>query len=60
MLYPTHDDFNSCHTHFYDISTLTKTVERAGFKVTDIHREYYPDRSLSRIMAICKGEHVRG
>ena len=57
--YPTHDDFNSCHTHFYDISTLTQVVGRAGFNVTDIHKEYYPDRNLSRIMAICGGEYGR-
>jgi len=54
ILYPTHDDFNSCHTHFYDIPSLCRTFHRAEFNVIDIHREHYEERNLYRIMATCK------
>ena len=49
-----HDDFNSCHTHAYDVSTLYQMLRKATFNVLDIHRGYYPERGLKRIMAICK------
>ena len=51
---PTHDDFNSCHTHFYDVPTLYKVLGRADYNVVDIHREHYKERDLHRIMAICQ------
>lgn len=54
ILFPTHDDFNSCHTHFYDIPSLCRTLGRAEYNVTDIHREHYKERNLHRIMAVCK------
>lgn len=52
ILPPYRDDFNSCHTHFYEIPTLFKVLNRAGYNVIDMHREYYPERKLYRIMAI--------
>ena len=56
-LIPTNDEFNSCHTHFYEIPTLFRVLGRAGYNVIDMHRENYPERNLFRIMAICeKGE----
>lgn len=56
-LFPNNDEFNSCHTHFYEIPTLYKVLGRANYDVIDMHREHYPERNLSRIMAICeKGE----
>ena len=54
---PFSDEFNSCHTHFYDVATLCRVLGRANYDVTDIHREYYKERNLHRIMAVCqKGE----
>jgi len=54
---PFSDEFNSCHTHFYDVSTLCRVLARAVYNVTDIHREHYKDRNLHRIMMVCqKGE----
>ena len=54
---PVHDEFNSCHTHFYDVSTLCRVLARSVYDVTDIHREYYKERNLHRIMVVCqKGE----
>ena len=51
---PDHDDFNSCHTHSYDVSTLYGILKKAKYDVKDIHRVFYPERKLSRIMAICQ------
>jgi SAM-dependent methyltransferase len=49
-----HDDFNSCHTHAYDVSTLYQMLRKAKFDVVDIHRASYPERKLKRIRGICK------
>ena len=46
-----HDEFNSCHVHFYSMASLYKVLDRSGFSVTDMHREYYPKRRLTRLMA---------
>jgi len=54
ILFPTHDDFNSCHTRFYDVSALCRTLARAEYNVIDIHREHYKERNLHRIMAVCQ------
>jgi len=54
LLPPIHDDFNSCHTHFYDTGGLIKTLNRGGFETIDIHREHYKQRNLHRIMAVCR------
>ena len=51
---PNHDDFNSCHVCSYDVSALCRVLAVAGFNVKDIHRVFYPERKLSRIMAICQ------
>jgi 2-polyprenyl-3-methyl-5-hydroxy-6-metoxy-1,4-benzoquinol methylase len=50
----THDEFNSCHVHFFDAPTLYKLVEAAGFRVEDIHRVRYKKRDLSRILVLAK------
>ena len=47
-----HDEFNSCHCSFFDISSLYRLLERNGFQVTDMHREHYEGRNLSRIMCL--------
>ncbi|MBW1965364.1 MAG: class I SAM-dependent methyltransferase [Deltaproteobacteria bacterium] len=49
-----HDDFNSCHICSYTVSTLYGVLRAAGFDVTDMHRQFYPKRQLSRIMGIAK------
>jgi SAM-dependent methyltransferase len=54
LLFPTHDDFNSCHTHFYDVPSLCKVLSRADYSVVDLHREHYKERNLHRIMATCR------
>jgi 2-polyprenyl-3-methyl-5-hydroxy-6-metoxy-1,4-benzoquinol methylase len=46
-----HDEFNSCHVHFYSMASLYKVLERSGFVVTDMHRKFYSYRGLTRIMA---------
>lgn len=51
---PDHDDFNSCHVCSYNVSTLYGILRASGFDVKDIHRVFYPERKLSRIMAICQ------
>lgn len=51
---PFSDEFNSCHTHFYEVPTLYKTLGMANYNVTDIHREHYKERNLYRIMAVCQ------
>lgn len=53
-LNPDHDDFNSCHTHSYDVSTLYRMLRKAKFDVIDINRVSYPERKLKRIRGICK------
>jgi len=49
-----HDDFNSCHVCSYDMSTLYQMLKKARFDVKDIHRVFYPERKLKRIMGICQ------
>lgn len=51
-----HDEFNSCHRVFYNFKTLAWTMEKAGLCVMDIHSQHYPERHLTRIMAIGKNE----
>lgn len=48
-----HDEFNSTHRWFFDISTLNRFLENAGFEIHDVRRIHYPRRNLRRIMAIC-------
>ena len=44
-----HDEFNSCHFHFFTIPSLTTIVERSGFTVKKVERVHHPARGLSRI-----------
>lgn len=48
------DEFNSCHCSFFNANTLTKTLNKAGYKVQDVDELYYPDRKLTRLLAICR------
>ncbi len=47
-----HDEFNSCHTVFYDMGSLYSVLNLAGFEVKDMHIEKTTDRELTRIMCI--------
>lgn len=47
-----HDEFNSCHVAFYNMSSLFKTLEWGGFTVVDMHHEHTKARNLSRTMCI--------
>lgn len=44
-----HDEFNSCHLHFFTPATLAAMVEKAGFDVVKIERCFHTVRNLSRI-----------
>lgn len=48
-----HDEFNSCHLHFFSVGSLYRVLMDCGFNVKWIHRAFYEKRNLSRIMAIC-------
>jgi len=47
------DEFNSCHCTFFDTNTLTEILDKAGYKVQDVDELHYPDRGLTRLLAIC-------
>ena len=47
-----HDEFNSCHVAFYNMTNLCGVVESAGFTVLDMHIEKTKERNLSRIMCL--------
>lgn len=47
-----HDEFNSTHLYFFDVSTLFRLVEYAGFRVRDIHRVHHKTRDLKRILLV--------
>lgn len=53
-LSPSHDEFNSCHLHFYSVDSLYKVLKDAGYHITDLHCERYNVRNLSRIMAMAR------
>jgi len=45
-----HDEFNSCHVHFYNIGSLYKVIEYAGYTPVDMHIEKTKERNLTRVM----------
>lgn len=45
----SHDEFNSCHLHFFTVPSLACIVERSGYSVTKIERTHHKARDLSRI-----------
>lgn len=47
-----HDEFNSCHTAFYNMSSLYRTMQTSGFTVVDMHLEKTKARNLSRVMCL--------
>jgi len=51
---PEHDEFNSCHVNFFTVSSLSRIVENAGFKVLEISSKHYYSRNLSRILMLAE------
>ncbi len=48
-----HDDFNSCHVWLWKLSAVCKMIDSIpGLKISDVHRQYYPERNLQRILVI--------
>lgn len=53
LLDKNHDEFNSCHVHFFNMPNLKKLVESCGYEVKAMSMQYYKDRNLTRTMMIC-------
>jgi predicted SAM-dependent methyltransferase len=51
-----HDEFNSCHCHFYNTPSLYRLLERNGYIVKDMHRQFYKKRGLTRLMVVAELE----
>jgi len=49
-----HDEFNSLHYFFYNVSTMYKLLKLAGFDITDAHRVFHQSRKLTRLMIVAK------
>ena len=54
LLDKNHDEFNSCHVHFFTRDNLEKLLNMNGYKVTAEHDIHYKERNLSRIMMIAE------
>ena len=52
LLDKNHDEFNSCHCHFFTSETLTKLLNQCGYEVLAEHDIHYKERNLSRIWMI--------
>ena len=53
VLYKNHDEFNSCHCHFYSIRNLAALVHRCGYEILEMGGYISKERNLTRIMMIC-------
>ncbi len=47
-----HDEFNSCHVAFYNMSSLYRVLETSGYTMVDMHLEKTVERNLSRVMCL--------
>ena len=52
-LSPDHDEFNSTHLWFFNVSTLDRLCRQAGWTPYMIERVHYHDRNLDRIRMLC-------
>lgn len=52
LLDKNHDEFNSCHCHFFTEGNLEALLKQCGYKVTAAHDIHYKERNLSRIWMI--------
>jgi hypothetical protein len=50
---PQHDEFNSTHLWFFNVSTLDRMCRMAGWTPYKIERVGYKDRGLERIRVLC-------
>jgi len=51
---PEHDEFNSCHLYFFDLSTMNRILYRYGFSIIHASRLYYQSRNLRRLLVIAE------
>ena len=49
-----HDEFNSTHLWFFNVSTLDRLCRDAGWQPYKIERVHYPERNLSRIRLLAQ------
>jgi len=48
-----HDEFNSCHCHFFDGLTLNNLLVDCGYEITSMTEMEYKSRNLKRLLTIC-------
>jgi len=54
LLDENHDDFNSCHCHFYSTESLALLVESCGFQIITYDDIYYKERNLYRLLLVAE------
>jgi len=52
LLDKSHDEFNSCHCHFFTKNSLERLLTQSGYKVMAKDDIHYKQRNLSRILMI--------
>ena len=52
LLDKNHDEFNSCHCHFFTPDNLETLLKGCGYKVLENYDFHYKKRDLSRILVI--------
>ena len=48
-----HDEFNSCHCHFFDGLSLNTLLVDCGYEITAMAEMEYKGRNLKRLLTIC-------
>jgi hypothetical protein len=56
LLDKNHEEFNSCHCHFFSAENLGRLLNNCGYKILDEYDIHYKERNLSRIMVIAAKE----
>ena len=49
-----HNEFSSDHVYFYDMPSLLKIINRAGFDIGKAFYSHYDERNLTRLTMICR------
>jgi 2-polyprenyl-3-methyl-5-hydroxy-6-metoxy-1,4-benzoquinol methylase len=49
-----HDETNSCHFFFFNMTTLSALVEKAGMSIKSSHIVHHKNRDLTRLMVLCE------
>jgi len=52
LLDKNHDEFNSCHCHFFTSESISRLLDDCGYQIMAEHDVHYKERNLSRIMVI--------